>query len=259
MLRLALSLGFAAVIFIAACEKKDLAESPTEKENTASGAEKQIEIDWLLPELAEGEETPWLREVIERQFNVAITPVWMDSFDFLLNDIPIYSPTHYSYGLSDVYQAEHPLEILPDCGILRANAFDAYKLGWSRAVPKEMIRTYMPGYSQLLDEKYPWGWTLMSNRGRDQKECLYLYLPEVRDQLPHQVIATRIDWARAVGIEFPDYEDSKIRISDELPIYWLDADITVEWWEKLLKAFRDGDPDGNGEIDTVPWPASNRY
>jgi hypothetical protein len=33
----------------------------------------------------------------------------------------------------------------------------------------------------------------------------------------------------------------------------------VDWWERLLAAYRDGDPDGNGKADTQPWPSVNGF
>jgi hypothetical protein len=256
---LLLAVSLSLTLFFSSCGRKELEELHDEIAGQALDTEEFIEIEWLLPELADGEETPWFRGTVERQFNVAITPKWLKSLDFLFGETPLYSPTHLESGLNFLYREESPLQVLPDCGILRDNPIDILQSGWIRTIPKEMIRTYMPGYSRLLDDEYPLGWNLMSSKQGDPDEYMFLYFPEARDFLPHQVLATRVDWARAVGIEFPDYERNKIKISDEYPIYWLDAEISVQWWEQLLKAYRDGDPDGNGQNDTQPWPATKYF
>jgi putative aldouronate transport system substrate-binding protein len=126
-------------------------------------------------------------------------------------------------------------------------------------MPKEMIRKYMPGYTKFLDTEFPLGWFFMSASKHNSDDCLFLYFPEVRDFLPNEVLATRVDWVKAVGLKLPKYDQYKIKISDELSIYWLDAEISVQWWEQLLRAFRDGDPDGNGKTDTQPWPATKYF
>ena len=69
-------------------------------------------------------------------------------------------------------------------------------------------------------------------------------------------IAFRTDWAAKVGATLSDYESTKYSIDEYGRVYYWpnpDGSATLEWFEELLIGFRDGDPDGNGKNDTVPF------
>lgn len=53
-------------------------------------------------------------------------------------------------------------------------------------------------------------------------------------------------------IEFPYNLSNQIRV-DWLDKLGLEMPTTMEEWLTVLQAFRDGDPDGNGVDDTIPW------
>ena len=40
-------------------------------------------------------------------------------------------------------------------------------------------------------------------------------------------------------------------------VYFYDQDFDLDWFENLLVAFSDGDPDGNGKMDTIPLGNNN--
>jgi hypothetical protein len=194
----------------------------------------------------DGEEQviPWFRQIVEQRFNVAIVPVSLEIRD---------------YGQLEAFLRS---EQFPDCGMVDIDPYAMVNGNLIRTLPEEMIRTYMPYYSRFLDEEYASGWKMLAehlsaDRERE-REYLTLSFPSARDEIPQEAVTTRVDWAREVGIEFPDYERNKRPINREGTIFWLPADITVDWWERLLLAYRNGDPDGNGELDTIPWPAESR-
>jgi putative aldouronate transport system substrate-binding protein len=53
-------------------------------------------------------------------------------------------------------------------------------------------------------------------------------------------------------IEFPYNLSNQIRV-DWLKKLGLGMPNTLDEWLKAMRAFRDGDPDGNGKADTIPW------
>jgi hypothetical protein len=148
---------------------------------------------------------------------------------------------------------------MTNCSYASKPVKDMWNGDFIRTLPEETIRTYMPNYSRFLDEEYVAGWKMLAEHlvaeREHEREYLMLSFPSARDEIPQEGVSTRVDWARAVGIEFPDYERNKRPINREGTIFWLPADITVEWWERLLEAYRHGDPDRNGQLDTIPWPA----
>ena len=70
--------------------------------------------------------------------------------------------------------------------------------------------------------------------------------------------STRADWAENVGHPIPDYYETRWKVSTETDRTWfVPANLTLDWMEELMVLYRDGDPDGNGKIDTIPASASN--
>ena len=139
----------------------------------------------------------------------------------------------------------------PDCGFVSEEPKKVYNEGVTRGIPKKMIRKYMPGYSKMLDER-PLGWLMNINPDNENEYLAILGISEDADA-PLFWLGFRVDWARNVGFELPNYEQKKIPLDRFGRCYFLDEDFTLDWLERLLIAFRDGDPDGNGKIDTIPW------
>ena len=67
----------------------------------------------------------------------------------------------------------------------------------------------------------------------------------------------RADWTLKVGGTLPGYEEKKMPLDGDDRVYFFDYDVTLDQYEDLLRAFRDGDPDGNGKNDTIPYGANN--
>ncbi len=142
----------------------------------------------------------------------------------------------------------------PDCGPLFEDPQTLYNQGITRAIPKSMIREYAPGYTKIM-ESYPVGWLANINPENDEE------LPNINGIATNTDIGSflpmfRVDWAQDVGFEFPDYEEKKYSIDRFDRTYYYDGDYTINWFEELLIAFRDGDPDGNGKNDTIPLQAN---
>ena len=96
----------------------------------------------------------------------------------------------------------------------------------------------MPNYKKLLEENPQVAKTLMDDEGR------YLYFtpinPLVTDLEKASVtwwgLMMRKDWLENVGMEAPT---------------------TIDEWYDVLTAFKEGDPNGNGEQDEIPFDAGS--
>ena len=102
----------------------------------------------------------------------------------------------------------------------------------------DVIDKYMPNYKKLLEENPHVAKTLMDEEGR------YLYFTVINplNSDLEKVAVTwwglmmRQDWLDNVGMEAPT---------------------TIDEWYEVLTAFKEGDPNGNGELDEIPFDAGS--
>ena len=102
----------------------------------------------------------------------------------------------------------------------------------------DIIDKYMPNYKKLLEENPHVAKTLMDDEGR------YLYFTVINplNSDLEKVAVTwwglmmRQDWLDNVGMEAPT---------------------TIDEWYEVLTAFKEGDPNGNGEMDELPFDAGS--
>ncbi len=102
----------------------------------------------------------------------------------------------------------------------------------------DVIDKYMPNYKKLLEENPHVAKTLMDDQGR------YLYFTVINplNSDLEKVAVTwwgllmRQDWLDNVGMEAPT---------------------TIDEWYEVLTAFKEGDPNGNGELDEIPFDAGS--
>lgn len=93
----------------------------------------------------------------------------------------------------------------------------------------ELIEQYAPNLSRLLDEKPYLRKELTSDEGN-----IYMF-PSIGDDPPlfaYHGLMLRKDWLDKLHLKTP---------------------VTIDDWEKVLTAFRDGDPNGNGRKDEIPF------
>lgn len=147
----------------------------------------------------------------------------------------------------------------PDCGPLRptpqTDPLELYNQAVTRGIPKDAIRANAPNYAELVS-KYPIGW-LVNQNPEDEEELLAIggvlsYTDANLTSWP----STRIDWIRNVGMDLSEYDEEKIALDKNGRLYFLDQDVTLDWVEELLYAYREGDPDQNGKNDTIPFSGS---
>ena len=138
----------------------------------------------------------------------------------------------------------------PDVGPLWDPPLRLWEDGVTRTIPFDAIRDNAPKYSSLLD-RYPLGW--LANRHPDEDEE-FLALSGITAHTGVNIFwpSMRIDWIREVGYDLPNYDSDKMALDRFGRLYFLDTEITLDWLEDVFVAFGEGDPDGNGRVDTIP-------
>lgn len=144
----------------------------------------------------------------------------------------------------------------PDCGPLWESAQVVYEQGVTRGIPKDMIRRFAPEYTKRVEEDYPMAF-LANQNPDDPDELLAMNGIAAHLDTAFFLPMFRKDWALNVGVELPNYESTKLSIDRFNRVYFYDQDFSLQDWEDMLVAFRDGDPDGNGQQDTIPLGAND--
>ncbi|CQR47171.1 Lipoprotein LipO precursor [Paraliobacillus sp. PM-2] len=175
----------------------------------------------------------WVQQKIEEKFNVKIVNTKIDTWNADEVSLAIASgdvPDTFSFTSGTLTSKE---------------MFDG---GVTRTIPKEMIETYAPRYSKMLDENPP-GWQM--NIAEDTEDE-YLALTGLQSHTRGILWAPtfRLDWLENLGIE-PPGEIEPVGPEGGLErIYFTDEAYTTEEVEEILHAFTFNDPDGNGKNDT---------
>jgi len=199
---------------------------------TAAGAPTEVSYEIRIKS---GEETTWMIQEIEKRFNVRIKPIGIDA-----NDTEKVAAMMATGDVPDV--------------IVQGDWYQMYKDGLTRSIPQEMVKKYMPNFTKRVNESYPTAWLTFRVQGsKDQ----YVALTGISEStfLNLWYISFRQDWAEKVGMPVPNFEAKKKSMDRWGRSWYVEEDLTLDWFEKLLIAFRDKDPDGNGRNDTIPLGA----
>ena len=212
-----------------------LAPSMAFAEGQAEGAaaDAPMEITWQLRE-----ETSYAAQVAEEIFNVRIlgNGIWNNDREKIdLMFAAGEAPEVFSAGDDQFH----------------------YRDGLTREIPLAMIQEHAPlHYQWMLDHPI----ALNISKSPDSDDA-YVALVGVTMSTNVPLIgfwSTRADWAENVGHPIPDYYETRWKVSTETDRTWfVPANLTLDWMEELMVLYRDGDPDGNGKIDTIPASASN--
>ena len=209
-----------------------------------AAADERMVITWAGPygpvgEMGEtGEGDSWATMMFEERFNVDIQANGIGSNEGEKVQIMLASGE------------------FPDTGALWGRGIDHYNDGIIRPIPIAMIREFMPAYTQRMDSEYPDGWLRDLNPDNPEEEVLGIQGFSAQNVSMGYFIAFRTDWAAKVGATLSDYESTKYSIDEYGRVYYWpnpDGSATLDWFEDLLIRFRDGDPDGNGQNDTIPF------
>ena len=198
-----------------------------------AAADQPMEITWQLRE-----ETSYAAQVAEEIFNVRIlgNGIWNNDREKIdLMFAAGETPEVFSAGDDQFH----------------------YRDGLTREIPLAMIQEHAPlHYQWMLDHPI----ALNISKSPDSDDA-YVALVGVTMSTNVPLIgfwSTRADWAENVGHPIPDYYETRWKVSTETDRTWfVPANLTLDWMEELMVLYRDGDPDGNGKIDTIPASASN--
>lgn len=202
------------------------------EEEAAAAGDAHMEITWLGDTPGES----WWIGQLEEMFNVTITLNGVARFDGEAERIMVAA-------------GEFPDTGAPCC----LNALTLYEDQVIRSLPEEMLRAAAPDYARAMDERYPAIWTIYRTPDAEDAQMAMGAIAEGSMASVFHLF-TRTDWLDAVGVELPDYDATKTHLARGIHYYENDA-LTLDWLEDLLVAYRDGDPDGNGQNDTIPYGA----
>lgn len=196
----------------------------------ASQTDERMEITWMYRH-----KDSWLIHELNDKFNVEIVS----------NGVYMWDGEQYNLMIAS---GEAPEVFAGGDGV------EYYFDGLTRTISEEMIRTNAPGIAKLFDER-PLAWLV--EQAPDTEG--YVGIAGMAENTDGPIFwpSTRSDYLEAVGFELPNYQSKKISMDRFDKVYYYDGDFSVDMYEDLLVAFRDGDPDNNGEQDTIPLGASN--
>jgi hypothetical protein len=179
----------------------------------------------------------WAAEYLGERFNVQIVGNGMSVNDYEKVDIMLAAGE------------------FPDCGPFWELALPLYEEGVVREIPNAMIRDYAPDVADIYDS-YPKAWLANTNPNNNAE---LLAVNRIAANMATNIFLPmmRVDWIYAVGFELPEYESTKMPLDEIGRVFFLDRDLTLDWYQSLLRAFRDGDPDGDGRQNTVPYGEHN--
>ncbi|MFP4443413.1 MAG: hypothetical protein ACLFST_09850 [Spirochaetia bacterium] len=237
------------IIFLApGCGREEpvILEAPVEIPESES-----ITIQWLGPldwsirdHLTEGG-TTWFQDHIQKLFNVTIQPaMYGDS-----KDIWEIWPDFYGWEPS----------AFPDCGIIFLSQGDTesdpewfYKSGLIRTIPEKMIREHMPRFTAYMETMFPHSWNELDPPAGLEGEYLKLITVNMGKAVPTGGVSVHRHTMESLGFSLDEYNDKSRLLyeSGNTSITWIDADLSLEWWEGFLKAYIQESPRGH-----IAWPA----
>ena len=157
---------------------------------------------------------------LEEYFNVELEP-W--------TDVDLYQ--------SDQWKTRIASGDIPDYIKTDPIGSGLHDIGAVRVMSASYLRQHMPNYTKLIDEiAGPYGWQTVTTGGE------VVGIPSVNVAIASgATFVTRRDWMEAVGEPIPDKRMLGSPYSDYS---------SLEDIERMLRKFRNEDPDGNGQQDT---------
>jgi len=139
----------------------------------------------------------------------------------------------------------------PDAGYMYVTPRDFYLQGVFRSIPKSMIVEHVPSMAAWLDSMGPTAWRYGLAPGEEDE---YMGLVRSFDYAAgvSALPVFRLDWLERIGRVPANLLHAGAGVS-EGKSYWTQDAYTFDEFEQILYAFRDGDLDGNGRADTIPY------
>ena len=204
-----------------------------------------MEITWSGLDGADIFDDNLIEQHIEEKFNVDIINVTYDLYARDAIELTIAADDHADafYGWID--------------------SIEWFFKGAFRTIPREMLDEHAPRYAAFMDSLGPGAWVYSLAPGSTTE---YMGLPraEQGSQGCDRAPTWRLDWLEQLGMDPRDGVDAETGAPAETldvsgPTYedgrliWWRGHFTYDDFVTALRGFRDGDFDGNGRDDTVPW------
>ena len=205
----------------------------------AGAAEKPMEISWIARLIGEIDDDNWCQNRIEEKFNVKLINVAIPMTEGERLELLVTSGE-----FPDAAQFWVP------------SKYKLFEDGVTRSIPKAMIEKYAPLYTKLLIEKGTRGWFKNRVPGTEDEYFAMTCWQKMSGGL--RELQFRLDWLENIGEAPADAFDMYPDDEKYSGCYYLSpSHPTIDWIEKVLFAFRDDDPDGNGKNDTIPLGFNN--
>lgn len=194
----------------------------------AIAEEERMEITYVSWYCGEIEDGNWAEKLLEDKFNV----------DIKVSRVDLSNNTQVSLMLAS--------NEMPECGWQISDPAELYRQEMVRVIPEEMIREHAPLYSAMLD-KDPIGWKYFRADGGHY--ALTGYTPNTNAFM----LAIRLDWMENLGMELPE---DMLQLDEEGYLFCSSKRYTVSELYDMMEQFTYGDPDGNGEDDTIGFQSA---
>ena len=146
--------------------------------------EEFFEISWLVQYTKNYEEGRWDELELEEKFNVDLK-VWNTDYD-------------NAEELTLMISAGN----VPDMGFYPKDPIELYEQGLTRTINMNMIKTYLPGYYEIIEE-YPIG--LKFNAVPDTENEYYgITMASALSKFYYSNHAIRLDWLENIGYTLDD-------------------------------------------------------
>ena len=216
---------------------------------TVSSSEEIIEIDWLGAWWGDNPpaEGNFIQKALEDKFNVKINNVTEQDSEKLAiimsaGDFPDYSGS---------WVGDYDRQKL-------------YEDGVTRSISKSMLDKNAPEYVRRHN-KYQFGWRFANVPGKtDEFYSMVAWNYALREGgFAWEGMFFRYDWLEKAGL-VPSaakkmYDAEKFPDVDTERFYIAPTSLPWDWFQDVLKAFRDDDLDGNGKDDSVALGLSTHF
>ena len=245
---LCLILGLVMALFIfAGCQKE---EAPAPDATTAPAATTQeaaeatatpepedpylsmdntLELTWIGLNGTEIEDENYVQKMLEDKFNVKLANTKID----VNNDEQV----NLMLAAGD----------MADAGFMYEEPIDMYDNALIRTIPVSFMEKYAPDYVDMLNQ-YPIGWKLHVSPDAEDE---YMALTGLSLSLENLTVVSiyRYDWLQALDV-VPDVGEIK-QLDEEGRVFFAPESPTFEELDAILHAFVQGDPDGDGQNNTI--------
>lgn len=240
-------LAIILVVVLAACSNggepgsanESANEGATESAGESTGGEQpaapaesdpyaqHFDISYLGHEFGDAEDGDWVQQQLEQKLNITISDKKIDRTN--------REQIELMYAAGDE----------PDWGWQGGDPINLHEQGVSRTIPRQLIEQYAPSYAALLN-KHPQGWDV--HRSKDNPDEQLALTAYAEGSEIYMMSFFRLDWLETLGIEPKGNVEN---IDEEGRVWITDTGFTQDELTEILRLFTEGDPDGNGQKDTL--------